>query len=75
MMRRVLAIVRDGLLCPLEPLRLPTGARVRVLFAEESEPSVEPSAESERLRLLDQLAALGAWDPLGEERRPPTLDW
>ena len=75
MMRRVDAIVRDGMLCPLEPIRLPTGARVRVQFADDGERSREPSAQSERLRLLDQLAALGGWDPLGEERRPPTLDW
>lgn len=75
MVQVIRAIVQDGALWPLEPLRADTGSWVRVVVSS-SETASEPGVgAAERMRLLEEMASLFAWDPLLRDSEPPTLDW
>jgi predicted DNA-binding antitoxin AbrB/MazE fold protein len=69
------AIVRDGVLWPLEPIRLPPGTRVEAVVRRGPATALGEEVLAERLRLLAQLAALAGWDPSSEGSHPPTLEW
>lgn len=72
-MVRLTATIRDGLIRPLGPVRLPEGARVRVLVSEA--PSSSTPIE-ERVLLLAELHELMRSNPfLDSARARSTLDW
>ena len=73
MVQVIRAIVQDGALWPLEPLRAESGAWVHLVVRR---PEAEPESPlEERVRLLDELSSLFAWDPLDSRGGPPTLEW
>lgn len=69
------AIVQDGALWPLEPLRAVTGSRVQVVISSPEAISEPEVRAAERMRLLEEMASVFAWDPLLRDPEPPTLDW